>query len=197
MLECKTADPRTKLDAAKPEHRYQVILQLGLLRESTEWKPNYAVISYTDSSYWHEGIEFAVAFDEKVFANAQDRARTIMTARSAAEIKPEGWIAGGRECAYCPFTRACGRSRTSVPPQSDEQPDPQFVAEIADLARAAKQRETKPTPRTVGCAKHKHELRERMRAKGFRKVIGNGMSITWSPVRGRPLQHASNSRGRC
>ena len=24
-----------------------------------------------------------------------------------------------------------------------------------------------------------------MRAKGFRKVIGNGMSVTWSPVKGR------------
>jgi hypothetical protein len=27
---------------------------------------------------------------------------------------------------------------------------------------------------------------ERPRARGFRRVVGDGVSVTWSPVRGRP-----------
>jgi hypothetical protein len=30
-----------------------------------------------------------------------------------------------------------------------------------------------------------HELRERLRAKGLRRVAGDDFSVTWSPVKGR------------
>ena len=51
LLECKSIDPRVKLDAPKPEHRYQVIVQLGVVRETTEFQPRYAIISYIDASF--------------------------------------------------------------------------------------------------------------------------------------------------
>ena len=73
-----------------------------------------------------------VAFDPATFATAKQRARNIMQARSAAELSPEGWVAGGSECKYCPFTQACGRERAS----KTAEVDPQFVAEVGDLARA-------------------------------------------------------------
>ena len=132
MVECKTADPRTRLEQAKPEHVYQAQVQLGLLRELTPHRPNFALISYTDASFWDNVLEFVVAFDPAIFATAKERARNIMLARSAAELSPEGWVAGGSECKYCPFTTACGRARTG----KTAGVDPQFVAEVGDLARA-------------------------------------------------------------
>ena len=132
MVECKTADPRTRLEQAKPEHVYQAQVQLGLLRELTPHRPNFALISYTDASFWDNVLEFVVAFDPAIFATARERARDIMLARSAAELSPEGWVAGGSECKYCPFTTACGRARTGKTAGAD----PQFVAEVGDLARA-------------------------------------------------------------
>ena len=32
MIECKTADPRTNLVEAKPENKYQTLVQMGLVR---------------------------------------------------------------------------------------------------------------------------------------------------------------------
>ena len=75
-----------------------------------------------------------VAFDPAIYQAAQDRARLVMTAKSVSETKPEGWIAGGKECNYCPFTKPCGVERRNLPFQ--QQPvDPQFAAEMTDMAR--------------------------------------------------------------
>jgi hypothetical protein len=133
VVECKTADPRSRLAAPKPEHIFQAQVQIGLLRECTKHRPLYALISYADASFWDNVIEFVVPFDPAVFATAKRRAREIMLARSGAELKPEGAIAGGSECKYCPYTRACGRR-----PADDKAIDPQFVAEVGDLARGAR-----------------------------------------------------------
>src|SRR5262249_13553025 len=101
-VEAKTIDPRVKLDSAKPEHVYQAIVQIGLIRELTLHRPEVAVISYANASFLDEIVEFAVRFDPAVFENATRRAAQIVTATAADELKPEGWITGGRECEHCP-----------------------------------------------------------------------------------------------
>lgn len=133
VVECKTADPRTRLEQAKPEHVYQAQVQLGLLRELTPHRPNFALIGYVDASFWDNVIEFVVAFDPAIYATAKQRARNIMLARSAAELPAEGSIAGGSECRYCPFTIVCRQGGTG---KTAAELDPQFVAEVGDLARA-------------------------------------------------------------
>jgi hypothetical protein len=40
IVECKTADPRTKLDEPKAEHIYQTQVQIGLIRELTPYRRN-------------------------------------------------------------------------------------------------------------------------------------------------------------
>jgi hypothetical protein len=125
VIERKTSDPRAKLDRPKPEHVLQVITQMGLLRELTPHRLEYAVIAYTDASFWDDVVEFAVKFDPVVFENAKLRAARIMTATSGETLWPEGWITGGKECHRCPFSRACGRIRTAVPTKATvDDPDP-------------------------------------------------------------------------
>lgn len=181
-VECKTADPRTNLSEAKAENVYQTHVQMGLIRELTPYQPTHSVLSYTDASFWNEVREFVIEFDPKAFAAAQARATKIMTATHASELKPEGWIAGGRECEYCPFTRACGIERRSVP-EKNAVADPQFVAEMADLARTAKQLEASRDANDVRLREIQQEIRDRLRAKGTRKIPG---LLTWSAVKGRP-----------
>jgi hypothetical protein len=67
-----------------------------------------------------------------------------------------------------------------------ETPDPQFVAEIADLARDAKQRRAAIGQTTAALREAEHEIKERLRAKGLRQIIGKGVTVTWSAVKGRP-----------
>src|SRR4029077_4847516 len=113
----------------------------GLVHALTSHQPEYALISYVDASFWDLVYEFLVKRDPTVFETAQKRAATILTATSAEQLAPEGWIAGGRECELCPFSRACGGERARVPAQPTEAPDAQFIAEIADRACEVKRRE--------------------------------------------------------
>jgi hypothetical protein len=184
LLEGKTADPRIKLDGPKPEHAFQTIVQLGLVRETTQFAPEYAVISYADASFWSEITEFAVKFDPDIYATAKRRAAKVMTAHDASELPPEGWIAGGHECQYCPFVKACGVARRALPEASNTAVDPQFVAEARDLAREAKQHQVDAEDATARLRTTQNEIRERLRAKGLRRVAGNDFSIVWSPVKG-------------
>jgi hypothetical protein len=185
LLEAKTIDPRARLDGPKPEHRYQVIVQLGLVRELTHFAPEYAVISYADASFWSEITEFAVKFEPDVYETAKRRAVKVMTAREASELPPEGWITGGHECKYCPFATACGIARRAMPETSNPAVDPQFVAEARDLAREAKRRQADAENATAKLRTTQNEIRERLRAKGLRRVAGDDFSIVWAPVKGR------------
>jgi hypothetical protein len=187
VVECKTIDPRVKLDEPKPEHVFQVIAQLGLLRELTSHRPEWAVISYTNASFLDDVVEFPIRFDPTVFENAKRRAAAIVTAQAPSELRPEGYISGGRECEFCAFTQACGVIRHAVPTQPiTELPDRQFVAEIADLAREAKRRRTIAEAALTGQRAVEHDIRERLRFKGLRRVTGDGVTVTWSAVKGRP-----------
>jgi hypothetical protein len=184
LLEAKTIDPRARLDGPKPEHLIQAIVQLGLVREVTDLKPVYAVISYTDASFWSETIEFAVKFDPKIFESAKQRAIKIMTARSAAEIRPEGFIAGAHECRFCPFTKVCGIARHAIPDLLDAT-DPQFIVEARKLAHKAKRREIEVEAAANKLRTIQYEIREQLRARGLRRIRGKDFSITWSPLKGR------------
>jgi hypothetical protein len=197
VLEAKTIDPRVQIDEPKPEHVLQAITQLGLIREMTRHQPDYALISYTDASFWSETYEFIIGFDENVYAAVKARAAAIMTATSPAELKPEGWIAGGAECKYCAFTKACGRERSCVPahePDQTSQPDAQFAAEIADLAREAKRFQVEADGLNIKFRDAQNGIKKRLQDKGFRRISFDGISVTWAPVRGRPSYDMSAIR---
>jgi hypothetical protein len=186
LLECKSIDPRVKLDAPKPEHRYQAIVQLGVVGETTEFQPRFALVSYVDASFWDTVTEFVVAFDPNVYASAKARAAKVLTANAASELPPEGFIAGGHECERCPFAKACGIERRTVPPLSvATAANPQFGAEIRDLAIAHEARRGDVDAATAKVREVQHEIRERLRARELRRVAGDDFSVTWVSVKGR------------
>jgi len=181
MAECKTADPRTNLNEAKSTNVYQTQVQMGLIRENTDYRPTHSILSYTDASFWSDVKEFVIAFDERVFEAAKDRAMRIMTAADAADLKPEGWIAGGSECNYCPFTKACGIARRNLP--FAEQPvDEQFKAEITDMARALRYAEQCRDDDDAAVREMQDEIKTRLREKGVKKIPG---VVSWNSVKGR------------
>ena len=182
MVECKTADPRTNLTEAKSANVYQTQVQMGLVREMTDYKPTHSILSYTDASFWSDVKEFVIAFDENVFETAQARAMNIMTMDSGADLKPEGWIAGGAECNYCPFTKACGIERRNLPFQDIAPVDPQFAAEITDMVRGLKMLEAGRDGLDGEYRELQDAIKKRMRDKGIKKIPG---VVTWSVVKGR------------
>jgi hypothetical protein len=107
VVECKSVHPNTRLTEPKLAHVYQVQVGLGLIRELTEHRPEYALISYTNASDWSETREFVVERDPAIFDVAQRRALQILTAMFAEALPPEGLTSGGRECEWCPYSNAC------------------------------------------------------------------------------------------
>jgi hypothetical protein len=77
------------------------------------------------------------------------------------------------------------RERRAVPPLSTANADPQFVTEIRELAVAHKARQGDVEAATIKVREAQHEIRERLRAKGLRRVAGDDFSVTWVPVKGR------------
>lgn len=181
LVECKTVDPRVNLSRAKSANAFQVQVQLGLVRELTPHKPNYALISYTDASFWNEVSEFPIKFDPDLYESAHKRAAKILSAKSPDELQPEGWIAGGKECEYCPFAKACGVVRRSVP-ESDAAADPQFRAEIEDMCRDVTAVEEQIDSLQAKLREAQQAVKDRLREKGIRKIP---RLVTWSAIKGR------------
>lgn len=186
LLDAKTIDPRVRLDGPKPEHAYQVIVGMGLVRSLTNFQPAYAVLSYTDASFWDEVREFPVAFDPLVFAQAKARARDIMVATSAQQLKPEGVIAGGKECEHCPFTAACGQARAAMVPEGKAEVSLPYAETIAELARRARADKEAADALTKRAKETEYEIRAMLAEAGSKRLDYDGISVVWSPVKGRP-----------
>jgi hypothetical protein len=186
LVEFKTKDPRAILTEAKPEHTYQAQVQMGMLHAKSNWRPDYTIISYTNASFLNETMEFRVDRDPRIYEAAKARAATVLTADNFDDLPPEGYLAGGRECQYCPFTKACGVSRQRIPAEdSVAKADPQFVAEISDRAKQLKYVEASITMAETQKRELQYEIKERLREKGLRRVVGDGVSVSWVPVKGR------------
>lgn len=108
LAECKSIDPRVPLTEAKPEHRFQVQMQMGLVRECTNHEPIAALLTYVNASFLDDVKVFVIPYDDAVFVAGRDRARRIMAAKQAPDLPAEGTIAGGKECDLCPWRRQCG-----------------------------------------------------------------------------------------
>lgn len=180
MAECKTIDPRTNLIEAKTENIFQVQVQMGLMRELTLHRPNYNLLTYLDSSFWSEIVEFPVEFDPDIYQAAKDRANVIMTASSGADLPPEGWIAGGKECSFCPYVSACGVERRSIPPDN-KSATPQFVAEITDYCFEHNQLKADIIARENKVRALQQTIKDRLREKGVRRIQG---VVNWYEVAG-------------
>jgi hypothetical protein len=182
LVECKTIDPRVNLHKAKEENVFQVQVQLGLIRSLSPYQPTYALISYVDASFWDEVAEFPIRFNETLFDEAKLRAAKILSADGPKDLRPEGWIAGGAECEYCPFTRACGIDRVGRSGKEDVELDPQFVAEMTDLCRQAAALRSTVKRDEAAYRSAQESIKERLRDKNVRRIPD---VVYWSAQKGR------------
>jgi hypothetical protein len=181
-VECKTIDPRVNLPKEKTQHHFQTQVQMGLYREQTEHKPDYCVVSYIDMSFWDKTEEFAIRFEPSFLEVARKRVDVIFAAEIAEDLDPEGWIAGGKECDYCPYRKPCGRVRADPPaglgPIDDEAFKADLIVHCQTINNQAKIEK--------GAAENKRRAQElvkgMLRDKGLRRWPG---IVSWSPLKGR------------
>jgi hypothetical protein len=158
---------------------------MGLLRAHTAYKPDYALICYVDASFLDEIAEFPVAFDPSIFAAAHYRAEAIMVATDPQELWPEGKLAGGAECRFCPYASHCAAVTVSGIPKEDHPLGDNVMAEFEALRDQERDyaNDVAQFERELGAVRQ--TIKDLLRTNGVRRVHGDGWSIDWSPVKGR------------
>lgn len=184
VIDCKTIDPRIKLQEPKIEHFMQMQTQLGCVRDTSKYQPDYGLLIYTNASFYDDIIEFVVKFEPAVYEQCKARAAKILGAEHAHELKPEGWIAGGNDCQYCAFAKACKELR-SPGKEVAKKVDPQLIAHLADLAEQERRWDAISSEAETNKKNTQDEIKTLMREKGLRKINEAGISISWANVVGR------------
>jgi hypothetical protein len=197
-VECKSIDPRADLKAARAHHIFQVQVQMGLLREHTPYKPDFALISYIDASFLDEVSEFAIPFDPAVYDAAKARSTLIMSTPDPAALAPEGKLAGGAECGYCPWASRCQAVIVAgIPKGENKVLGDNAMAELKALRDRERELNADLEERATEREKVKFNIKEFLRANGVRRANGDGWSVSWSQTKGRETldQKAAEAAG--
>lgn len=117
-LEIKSIDPRVNLKEEKGIHRGQTIVQMGLTRENSSWRPNYAVIIYVDASFFDDIEVFIVPYDHKAYEVAKQRARAVYEVKDPGVIMAEGKM--DSSCTYCKYKVVCAQTQKKNVPKGGE-----------------------------------------------------------------------------
>jgi hypothetical protein len=187
-VECKTIDPRVNLESEKPAHSFQVQVQLGLLRHATPYRPEYALVSYTNASDMDDVKEFAVKFDQRIYDAAKARARKIMMAEDSLELVAEGRLTGGEECKWCPFKSRCAEAIVgSIPTDDTTQLGDNAIAELHALRDEERRLAEAIAEVELRHNTKKEEIKQLLRANGVRRANGEGWGVNWFSAKGREI----------
>jgi hypothetical protein len=134
-----------------------------------------------------ESREFRIEYDEEVFATAKERARLIMTATSADELRPEGYIAGAAECEYCAYRHQCSAMRAGQVPGSELKTiEAPILQKLMQLALWREKEIEIAEEAEVKARQVAEQIKEILRHYGTRRIDTPQLRIVWSSLKGRP-----------
>lgn len=188
MFEIKSIDPRVDLSEEKAIHHGQVQIQMGLMRETTAFRPNYAVILYVDASFFDNIEVFVVPFDERKYLVAKKRGKQVFEAKDAMSLMAEGRVDGS--CKYCPYTAACAAGTLAVMPEKVKKPEdlPDAAkARLNELAQAKRTLAHQIKKLEVEHGRIAEEIKDALRTLGRSnaKSADDGWSISYTMSSGK------------
>ena len=93
---------------AKTRHWGQNQIQIGVLREHTNYKPEYGVILYIHPANLKDIRPFPVKFDPNVYEQGKRRAAKVYDLKmEPKDFAAEGKLPGRTDCQYCEFVEWC------------------------------------------------------------------------------------------
>lgn len=177
VIEYKSFDPRATIKEEKAIHAGQVQVQMGLLHDLTDHRPEYAVIIYFNASWLTDIRPFVVKRDPKIYEAAKQRAKQVFATEAPADLMAEGKISGA--CTYCEFTEECAFAQGEATPKTKKKiDDPETVERLALLAQrqkeyAAAEKEAKAEKSLV-----EEEIKEILRSKDTKGAGDDRYSIS-------------------
>lgn len=184
-LDCKSEDPRNMRQGVKPEHKFQVQTQMGLLRDRTEYKPDESVVTYIDASHWDKVDEARVQFDPRIYANAHLRAERIITERDPLALPPEGKMASGGECRFCAWASHCADVAIAGVPKARQPLGDNSVAQLKSMRDEALAHAEAAEKCDAQAASIREQIKQFLRDHDSRGHKGEGWSVSYSVSKGR------------
>lgn len=183
-LEIKSIDPRAVLEEERTKHHNQSQIGIGMIRETTDWEPEYWIILYIDAAWLDVITPFIVTYDPKVFEIAKLRAIKVYELDDPMKAWPEGKVDGG--CKYCRWRKACGQGTVNqIAEYKADSSDPLDVAELDPLVV-----EYNSTQVTAAAAAEEHNLaaqrlKDKLAEKRLKKIGSPGWGVSWYSNKGR------------
>ncbi|UTU07865.1 hypothetical protein CcrC1_gp179 [Caulobacter phage C1] len=183
-FEIKSIDPRVNLKEEKAVHRGQTIMQMGLTRELTSYRPNYALIIYVDASFYSDINFFVIPFDQETFEAGKARAKEVFDQKDPSLLFPEGKLEGS--CDYCPYTKECARVTGEATPTdgvvTEANTESPIVKEFQDLILLERELQAEKKASEKAHKEAQERLKELFRDVGMRRFqVGDiKASITWN-----------------
>lgn len=182
VLEIKSVDPRVLLDSEKIQHHGQTQIQMGLIRETTDYKPNYAVILYINASFLDDIKIFVVKFDPKIYEIAKIRANTVYKFDDPNQLAPEGKQDGN--CKYCKWQDSCSSVIKKSMPNSIESSD-EDIGDIDILIDSFKPIKLKYEKASEELDEVRDEIKKALAEKNIKKIAGSDWRVNYAWQEGR------------
>lgn len=186
-LEIKSIDPRASLEEEKARHHGQSQVGLGLIRETTEFRPTHWLILYFDASFLDDMTPFLVEWDEGVYNAAKLRANAIWKHDSPMAFEAEGKFEKG--CDYCMFRQACGDALLSEWASTDKtkESDEAVIEEVKPLAEDFLEAKAKAEAANEELGLAKSRLTATLADLKTRSVKAPNFRVTWSAQKGNKV----------
>lgn len=191
VLEMKSFDPRINITEPKAIHEGQTQMQMGLIRETTEYKPNYALIVYVNASWLDDIRIYIVPFDEQVYQIGRQRAEKVFETEDPAVLHAEGKLDG--MCAYCPFKNSCDEVSVGRVPEKRKalskgevaDQDSYLVSELDILVNHHKglKKTEKALKREV--EESNEAIRQTLIQSNKSRAVGSGWKVSYTTIAGR------------
>jgi len=192
VLEMKSFDPRINIVEEKGIHRGQTMMQMGLIRDTTEYKPEYAVILYVNASWLDDIRIFIVKFEEDVYQAGRDRNDLMFSTDDPGTLGPEGKIDG--MCNYCPYTEACEAvNKERVPAKekplnskkAKESQDPDMILELDTLVRHQQALKSQEKKLKKEVEEANENVRQALIARNRSRAVGTGWKVYYTMQAGK------------
>lgn len=191
-VEFKTMDPRTnQANLPKAPHVTQLQLCMDLIDaykdrfDLPDYPFSHGVILYMNASNFDDIVEKRVQYVEDRAGQLHQRAKRLLSAKSATRLPREGKVAGGRECTtMCAFKAVCG---IDVAPEATSTPR-ERVAMTTTLERAvggywdAKIEEDDASKRKAALAEI---IKDQLHKQGLAEITLGGRQVQLQQVAGR------------
>lgn len=191
VLEMKSFDPRITIAHEKAVHAGQATMQMGLIRDTTKYKPEHAVVIYVNASWIDDIRPFVVHWDDNVYNIGRRRAEQVFTTDDPGMLGAEGKLDG--MCDYCAFKNSCDKvsvmrvpaRRKALTKKEVQAQDNGLVEELDEHASKllVLKKQAKEIKREI--EDHNEAVRQKLIRANESRAVGMGWKVSYTTVAGR------------